>query len=807
MNNTPTARDDPDRATWAAGYGVIRHTEQTQLRVHALVSRLTADGTLSDPQTAWRILSAADRIASAAMWLVVHMSYARNVYLDGRELSADDFKPNPEGHTGGSLNMVPAYVGYLAANSLSGITRAWLMGQGHCVSAIDASNLLVDNMSAAHAQRYDRSEAGLTRLVRDFYAYRVRPDGRPASPLGSHVNAHTAGGMMEGGYLGFAELQYAHMPLPGERLVTFLSDGAFEEQRGSDWTARWWRGEDCGLIAPLMIMNGRRIDQRSSMAMKGGADWLAEHLRHNGFAPVPVDGRDPASFACAIIEMEHSLLEAYEAVRQGRADYPVAIPYGIAEAEKGFGFPGAGSNRAHNLPLPANPAEDAEARASFNAGALRLWVPAEQLDAAVQAMNRHAAQRRPKERDHPLARRRPAQPQLPEPPWQGAEAQPRSPMQGIDRYFVSIVEANPGLRARVGNPDEMSSNRLDATLERLRHRVTNPESQVPEATHGAVITALNEEAVVSAVLANKAGINLVATYEAFAVKMLGAVRQELIFARHLAQGGSPAGWLGVPVIATSHTWENGKNEQSHQDTTFCEAMLGEPAEVSRVLFPADWNSALAALRAVYASRGRIWTLVTPKDALPSRFSAAQAAQLIEDGALRLHDVEATDHLLQLVATGGYQLAEILKASKRLEAAGIGHSVVYLQEPARFRIPRDDREAAGVAPAERVDALFPTSVNARVFLTHTRPEPYAGTIWPLLIDPVQTPVLGYINQGGTFDVNGMLFANRCTWAHVVARAMVGLGEPGDNLLSEEEYAAVLGRGDPAAIFDAELSRSV
>ena len=215
MSNTPTARDDPDPAAWAAGYGVIRHTEQTQLRVHELISRLTADGTLSDPQTAWRILSAADRIASAAMWLVVHMSYARNVDLDGRELSADDFKPNPEGHTGGSLNMAPAYVGYLAANSLSGITRAWLMGQGHCVSAIDASNLLVDNMSAAHVQRYDRSEAGLTRLVRDFYAYTVRPDGRPASPLGSHVNAHTAGGMMEGGYLGFAELQYAHMPLPG----------------------------------------------------------------------------------------------------------------------------------------------------------------------------------------------------------------------------------------------------------------------------------------------------------------------------------------------------------------------------------------------------------------------------------------------------------------------------------------------------------------------------------------------------------------------------------------------------------------
>ena len=47
------------------------------------------------------------------MWLVVHEVYARNVYLDGRDLQAEDFKADPEGHTGGSLNMVPAYVGYL----------------------------------------------------------------------------------------------------------------------------------------------------------------------------------------------------------------------------------------------------------------------------------------------------------------------------------------------------------------------------------------------------------------------------------------------------------------------------------------------------------------------------------------------------------------------------------------------------------------------------------------------------------------------------------------------------------------------
>jgi phosphoketolase len=83
------------------------------------------------------------------------------------------------------------------------------------------------------------------------------------------------------------------------------------------------------------------------------------------------------------------------------------------------------------------------------------------------------------------------------------------------------------------------------------------------------------------------------TYEAFGAKMLGAVRQEIIFADHLAEAGRPPGWLSVPLVLTSHTWENAKNERSHQDPAMAEAMLGEPAHVSRVVFPADANTARA----------------------------------------------------------------------------------------------------------------------------------------------------------------------------------------------------------------------
>ncbi|HKX36674.1 MAG TPA: xylulose 5-phosphate 3-epimerase, partial [Rhizorhapis sp.] len=431
------------------------------------------------------------------MWLVVHMTYARKVDFSGRALESDDFKATPEGHTGGSLNMVPAYVGYLLANALTGKTRSWIMGQGHCVAAIDAVNVLTGNLLPEQAARYGCSAEGLTQLVQDFYSYAVGPDGRPSAPLGSHVNAYTAGGISEGGYLGFAETGYVHMPLKGESLVAFLSDGAFEEQRGGDWSPRWWRASDCGLVTPIMILNGRRIEERSEIEQEGGAAWLRQHLLVSGFDPMEIDGRDPAAIAWAILETEDRLTAAATRIEQGAASYPAPLPYVIAKTVKGYGFPGAGTNRAHNLPLQRNPHDNDQARAEFNHGAAKLFVPPAELNNAVNLLRTHEAQRRVLERDHPLARRDVAKLTLPQPEWPASGSE-ISPMDALDAYFVRLAAANPHLRTRVGNPDELKSNHMGRTLAALKHRVNRPEAGIEEAVDGAVITALNEEAVIGA---------------------------------------------------------------------------------------------------------------------------------------------------------------------------------------------------------------------------------------------------------------------------------------------------------------------
>ncbi len=784
-------------ANWAAGYGVVKHSDETQVRIHEMAEHLALGGVVKNMNDVLRYLYAADRVASAGMWLVVHMTYARTVYLDGRDLRVDDFKEKPEGHTGGSLNMVLGYAGYLAVNAITGITRSWLMGQGHCVSAIDATNLIVGNMTEAHAKRYSLTDEGLTRFVRDFYLSKPRPDGFPESPLGSHVNPHTAGGTMEGGYLGLAELYYVHVPLPGERLVAFLSDGAYEEQKGGDWAPRWWRAEDSGLVAPVMIANGRRIDPKTTMTMKGGVDWFRDYLALNGFEPFDIDGRDPAAYAWAIWEMEERLSAHAQAAHDGMERYPVPLPYVIAEVPKGYGFPGAGTDAARNLPVGGDVRGDAAARQRFHAGARGLWVPAEELKRSVRILRNHEGTRRPRERDHPSATRNVSLRRMPEPEWHDPKDRAHtSPMLGVDTFFVDIVTQNPNLRARVGNPDEIRGNRLHQTLECLRHRVTEPEGNVSEAVNGRIITALNEEAVVAAALANKGGINLVVTYEAFAVKMLGAIRQEVIFARHQREIGRPAGWLGIPIFAISHTWENAKNEMSHQDPTFAEALMGEMSDVSRVVFPADWNTALASLKAVYQSHGQIWALIPPKYPVPEVFTREEAERLLSDAALRVrhHD----DAQVVLAAIGGFQLVEALKASDYLREKGINNSLVYIIEPARFRSARDALEAEVLLSREDRERFFPTDVKARVFMSHTRPEPITGILRTLDTGPEHTRFLGFIDRGGTFDVFGMLFANRCTWGHMVAAAAEVIGKPAEELLTPDELNAVRGRGDPEVL---------
>src|SRR4030067_856868 len=175
-------------------------------------------------------------------------------------------------------------------------------------------------------------------------------------------------------------------------------------------------------------------------------------------------------------------------------------------------------------------------------------------------------------------------------------------------------------------------------------------------------------------------------------------------------------------------------------------MLGDPSDVSRVLFVPDYNTASIVMHGLYQTHGQIWTLVVPKiDILPDLFTIDEATRLLEQGAMRLDWAcyKPEQQQVVLTAIGAYQLEQVVKASERLREKQVPHSVVYMLEPGRFRRPRSNGESAHTAPSRLREDLYPDSVQTRVFVTHTRPEVVIGTLQPLNTGNDRTVALVYI----------------------------------------------------------------
>src|SRR3546814_3141432 len=134
----------------------------------------------------------------------------------------------------------------------------------------------------------------------------------------------------------------------------------------------------------------------------------------------------------------------------------------------------------------------------------------------------------------------------------------------------------------------------------------------------------------------------------------------------------------------------------------------------------------------------------PKRDRPCYFEQAQAEQLARDGAIVVEEQPGNEALL-LIANGSYQLGEMLRAAKRLKEADCAYRLVYLQEPGRFRGPRDHWEVGARASEGVAEQLFPDAMEMRVLLTHMRPEVARGHLWPILPDARKCSALGYRNR--------------------------------------------------------------
>ncbi len=200
------------------------------------------------------------------------------------------------------------------------------------------------------------------------------------------------------------------------------------------------------------------------------------------------------------------------------------------------------------------------------------------------------------------------------------------------------------------------------------------------------------------------------------------------------------------------------------------------------------------MASVFSGRGQIAGVIVSKRDMPHRFDGEVATRFVADGAAPI-DGQAEDAELQIVSVGAYQLEEALKAAHRLKEHGRRILVTAINEPGRFRIPRDPIEARFVAKDDALARLFPVGLP-RLIVSHTRPELMLGLLRRLDGGPKHTAARGYISRGGTLDVAGMLFANRCSWAHLVEAASALAGWSRDVFLTVAERNAIDGKGTPA-----------
>ena len=54
------------------------------------------------------------------------------------------------------------------------------------------------------------------------------------------------------------------------------------------------------------------------------------------------------------------------------------------------------------------------------------------------------------------------------------------------------------------------------------------------------------------------------------------------------------------------------------------------------------------------------------------------------------------------------------------------------------------------------------------------------------------------QSGTLTTEGMLYVNRCTWAHIVLEATKLLKVSVTKLLTKKEFAAISGKANPEGV---------
>jgi xylulose-5-phosphate/fructose-6-phosphate phosphoketolase len=739
-------------------------------------TRLDAAAPLSETE-----LARLDAYWRAANYLTVGQIYLLDNPLLREPLRPEHIKPRLLGHWGTSPGLNLLYTHLNRAIVARDLDTIYITGPGHGGPAIVANTWLEGTYSELYPS-VSRDEAGMARLFRQFSF----PGGIP-----SHVAPEVPGSIHEGGELGYS-LMHAYgaaFDNPDLLVACVIGDGEAETGplAGSWLSNAFLNPARDGAVLPILHLNGYKIANPTVLDRIPRDDLLAL-IRGYGHQPHIVEGDDPATVHQLLAAtLDRSLDEIAAIQRHARTTGDTTRPRWpmiILRTPKGWTGPATvdgtrveGTFHAHQVPLAAvrdNPAHLAELERW-----LRSYRPEELFDATGAPVDELAAL--PPRGD----RRMSANPHanggtvlrdlvLPDYRTYGVPvARPGDPPSEATRvlggWLRDVIRANPD-RFRLFGPDEVASNRLDATFEATDRTFLAAREEGDEhlGVDGRIVEVLSEHLcegwLEGYLLTGRHGI--FTSYEAFIHVVDSMVNQH-------------AKWLkvtrGIPwrrpiaslnYLLSSHVWRQDHNGFSHQDPGFIDHVVNKRAEVVRVYLPPDANTLLSTMDHCLRSRHYINVVVAGKQPAPTWLTMEEADLHCRRG-LGIWDWASTDGGatpdVVLACAGDVPTMETLAAADLLRRHLPGLKVRVVNVVDLMRLQPESEHPHGLSDSQ-FDTVFTTD----------RPVIFAYHGYPSLIhrltyrrtNHTNLHVRGYKEEGTTTTPFDMVMLNDLDRYHLV-----------------------------------------
>lgn len=716
----------------------------------------------------------------AANYLNVGQIYLAANPLLREPLRPEHIKPRLLGHWGTSpgLNLIYVHLNRLIRRY--DLDVVYMAGPGHGGPALIGNVWLEGSYSDFYPQ-VTRDEAGMLRLFRQFST----PGGVP-----SHVSVPTPGSIHEGGELGYVLVHAfgAVMDNPDLLVAAVVGDG--ESETGP--LAGSWKGIDFlnpardGAVLPFLHLNGYKISGPTVWARHSDAD-LTQFFRGQGYAPVFVEGDDPATVHRQFARALEDAVLRIRAIQQdarahGLEDRPV-WPLIVLRTPKGWtgpkvvdGLPVEGTFRAHQVPVAdvRNNPEHLRILEEW----MRSYRPEELFDERGQLhpdIVALAPEGKRRMGSNPQANggllMKPLE--LPDYADHAVHFDERAcerieSTRRLGRWLRDIYRANPH-NFRLFCPDETNSNRLGAVFE-VSDRCLVSEI-LPGDDHvshdGRVMEVLSEHCchgwLEGYTLTGRHG--LFGSYEAFAMIIDSMAMQHAKWIEHARRVPWRASIPSFNYLLTSTCWRNDHNGFSHQGPGFIDTIIHRKPSVARVYLPPDANCLLSVADHCFRSRNYLNLIVIDKQPQLQWLTLGEAKAHCAKGVgvWEMYSNQPDNPDIILTCAGDIPTQEVIAAAWMLRHYAPDIKVRVVNVVDLMRLCPADSHPHGMSEQDFLD-IFTASAPV-VFAFHG----YPGVIHDLLHGRPAAHdrfhVRGYQEEGTTTTPFDMVVMNQMSRLHL------------------------------------------